>query len=241
MKKITAAAVLLLLLVLMTACAAVAQPGGAPASASSVLPEGASSAPADSYTAYSGVEGEAVNNIIVAAEPAEELYTLVNDTIMPLVQADMALMPIKAAGAGEEALSELEALGVTGVTVSAEEGGISIAGETKDGVSQLMCVYDEAADSMSVTADAAGKQLFFEYARVGEAYAAQYYLKDDALHILLFIEGGTVVLGADTAQQKPDSIPGGGFSADRVKEAGMYCVLEGGSLTVYANGEEKTY
>lgn len=246
MKRLTAAAVLFLFLITAAACA---EPGGqgGKAPAESIETE-ITSAPADSYSEYASAKAEALDNLLQKAEADEELYTLMYESLTPLTEADITLMPIKAIGKGEEESSELEGFGITGVAVSQGGDGIRVKSSreegplAKGGDFELTCAYYAASESMQASASGdKGGDLFFEYERRDTGYASQYYIKESSVNITMFMDGGNVALGVKAAQERPASILGGGVTSDFVKNDVFYCMLSGGKLTVFNNGEEKTY
>jgi hypothetical protein len=79
------------------------------------------SAPADSYISYYEAKGEALDRLLAKTEANEELYTLIYESLAPLAEADMALMPIKAIG-NDESVSEMEKLGITNIGVALCDG-----------------------------------------------------------------------------------------------------------------------
>lgn len=243
MKKMTAAAVLFLLFFLF-GCSNMDKAGETPTAGVSA---GAASAPAEAYGGYSTVKNKALDDIMHNAEQqGEELHTFIYDRITPLTEANVILMPLTAIGSGEEALGVFEQFGMKDIMISQEEDGIRITGNWehnpfgREGPFELKCVYDAAADSMQVTASgSAGEVLHFEYVRAGNGYASQFYFKDTSNCITMFCDGDTEALGAWTAQDRPALQPDKG--ADIVKNGEMYCIISGGKMTVYDNGEEKTY
>ncbi len=237
MRKIAASAVLFLF-ALLAACST-GQVEKAPAGSAEAI----TSAPADSYIAYYEAKGEALDRLLAETEANEELYMLIYESLAPLTEADMALMPIKAIGR-QESGSEMEKLGITGVNIEQNDGNIRVSGSRggdKDGAFELVCAYDAAADSMqAAVSDDGGEALSLEYARADSGYVSQYYIKGSSASIRLHIGGDAFTVGIDTAQEKPGTIPPGA-GADFAEHGEMYIKLVGGRLTVFTGGEEKTY
>jgi len=255
MKKIISIlAVLSMLSVMLAGCVTVktgngnngAQPISSAAASSvnkpaSAAPAGNASNISESYNAYLKVKGDALNRLGKKMNSITELAFSMLE-LLPVTGSDSMLVPLTVASnpGGAEAL---------GLKIDQNGNEYKITYTGNDGKSTIQtCKYDPAADSVQSTAtDGTGKQtMFFEYVRVGNGYASQYYTDNsDGTFMLIksFVNDTDIAaFSMQTVKTQPVSISGSNsLTVDFVKGGDSYFILQGDALTVFENGETKTY
>jgi len=265
LKKIICIAVMIVLVFAMfSGCGAPAAPAGEtkPAAPSVVNEEtkpaeqaggnavGGGSA-SDSYNAYIKAKSDAYDRINKKIEGNSEIG-MAALMLMPVTMVDISLIPLTIVSVPEGAAA-LSVLGMEGINITGGGNEYSITYTSKDseGNKQTInqtCKYDPASDSMqSRLTDGNGKEaMFFEYVKIDGGYASQYYYDsgDGSFQQItsFFNDTDTVAFGMKTLSSEPASIMGNkSLGVDFVKDGETYFLLQGDKLTIYQDGEAKTY
>lgn len=210
-------------------------------------PAGASAGPSESFAAYSEIKAAALQRITDKIGDDSELGMTVGLGMLPLTLVDLSLLPLTVMSiqGGESAL---EMFGMSGAVVTRNGNDYSVSYSDEDGNKFVQtCKYDPARDSMqSSLSDGTNEVLFFEYVRIGGGYAAQYYVaNEDGTFMTItafFNDTDIMAYGMTSSAAKPASILGNtSLTVDFVKNDESYCILQGDALTVFENGETKTY
>lgn len=252
-KAMTVAISMLLLVSLLAGCGGKpgpvtsADPGGTPA-ADKPASGGKASTPSESFTAYMEAKNLAYERLSAKIDENEELG-LYGLTLLPFVMMDLTLIPITAlVGDDAAGAAALSMLGMNGVEIDRAGDTFTITYTDNEGKKTVQtCSYDAATDSMqsSITDDTGKETMFFEYARTGKGYAAQYYaVSDDGTQVYtaFFNDTDMAAFGIKATEEKPASIyKNGSVTVDFVKGADTFIMLDGDKLTVHDDGEDKTY
>lgn len=207
--------------------------------------------PSDAYETYQNLKTNAYNRISDQIGKHDELALSAGLALLPLVLVDLSLIPLTILGTegGELALSFL---GMQGITIDHKGDLYTITYTDSDGESmKLTCELDAETDSMqsSISGGASGESLIFEYVKNanGGGYASQYVTLnsgggDYTLIKMYFDESNEVAISIGTVNEKPDSIfRKTGLTADFAKSGPSYFIFKDDSLTVFKDGETKTY
>lgn len=210
-------------------------------------PVGAPTNPSESFGVYAEVKGAALQRVTDKIADNSDLSLSVGMGMLPVTMVDLSLLPLTVLSV-EGAESALEMFGMTGVEVTHNGNDYSVSYSDSEGNKLVQtCKYDPATDSMqSSTSDGTNETIFFEYVRVGGGYASQYYIRnEDGTFMTIttfFNDTDTMAYGMTSSATKPASIIGNtSLTVDFVKNDEVYCILQGDALTVFENGETKTY
>jgi len=254
MKKILIIILALILMLSFVACGgggkSTGGDSGAPAGNSDEpsAPAGKASAPADSYQNYIDQKSKAYERLTSKIEENSELALTAGLALLPVVMVDLALLPLTIVGVdgGEAALA---VLGMEGVKVAQDGNTYTITYKDTEGKSITQtCEYDAKSDSIkSVIKDGDKQTMFFEYVYIGGGYASQYYMlnEEEGNYTLItsyFNDSDFVGFGIATAKKEPASIyKNGKLSSDFIVNDESYFMLEGDVMTIFTEGEKKTY
>ncbi len=202
--------------------------------------------PSDSYGVYVTVKSNAIQRISDKIEGNDELSLTVGLGMLPVTMIDLSLLPLSVLSM-EGAESALAMFGMTTADISRNGNDYSITYSDREGKTFTQtCSYDPAADTLQSSVLEGGiETLFFEYVRVGNGYAAQYYYDNgDGKYktiTMFFNDTDTIAYGIMSSDEKPASIKGGSLTVDFVKNDESYCIMQGDALTVFDKGEAKSY
>ncbi|MGI5848685.1 MAG: hypothetical protein ACOX8Q_01220 [Christensenellales bacterium] len=220
------------------------------AAVASVAPaDNVAASPSGSYTKYMEMKGTAYDRINAKLEDNEDLYLSVGLSLLPVALVDLSLIPLTVLveeNTGAEMALAMFGMSEVAIDRNGQEYTITYTDQEGNKNAQT-CIYDPATDSLqSSIIDSAGKEVvFFEYIKVGNGYASQYFMHDESGYTKItsfFDESSSAAFGIETTDKKPDSIfKTGNQTVDFVKNNEMYFILKGNSLTVSENGQEKTY
>lgn len=208
----------------------------------------AASTPADAYAKYAEAKSAAFDRLSAKLDENESLYLTVGMAILPISMIDLSLIPLSVIGVEGGGMA-LAMLGMEGVDVKQAGNVYSLSYQDDEGRTvELTCEYDPFTDSMRSTTTQGGQEILaFEYVKVGDSYASQYYVWDDTAKRYSRITGffddeKIAAFGMATVDQKQGSIfKGSGYSSDFVVNQESYFILDGDTLTVLENGAVKTY
>ncbi|MDR0489981.1 MAG: hypothetical protein LBH28_01875, partial [Oscillospiraceae bacterium] len=178
-----------------------------------------------------------------------ELYLDIGFSLLAIVMVDLSYLPVSMLGL-EGGMSALSMLGINDAKV--DQKGDTYTISYKNGEDERLvqiCEYDASSDSVRSTISMEGSSssdLVMEYVSSGDGYACQYFSRMDNgeydLITMFFSANGDVAIGMSTVSKEPGSIyKNTGLKADFVLNDESYFLLEGGKLTVFSDGEKKTY
>ena len=232
MKRILCLVIALVLVFSLSACG----PGGR--------------SPAEAYEKYTEMKSNAYGNISGKIAEHNELALSAGMAILPMAMVDLTLIPLTIIGEKGGGMA-LAFLGMGDIDVKQKGNVYTITYNTsEDETITQICEYDAATDSMKSTitnTEDSLTTLIFEYTKCGNGYVSQYAMKDGqggdyTLTKMYFNEDGDITIGIETISGSPDSIfKKTGLTADFARNGSSYFALEGGTLTVFGDGETKTY
>jgi hypothetical protein len=237
MKMVAAAlAVLFLFIVTLAGCETAQE---------TAAPEGQADAAA-SYEAYNEEKAKAFESVATVLENEPDLYIELQPKITAAGLADVAVMPIKAIGAADETLFNLEALGYTGIAVARDGEKYVITYKSTDGFEYTQtCLYDASLDAMqSSVTDPGGKEtMIFEYIKTTNGYTAQYYFGETAEYpwITAYLGEDASAFGISESSIRPPSLlSSSALGLDYVQKCETYFILKDSNLDIFDNGETLT-
>ena len=252
MKKILIIALALVMVFSLTACGgnnagddAAAPPDKEAPADNQTEPAGS---PSEAYSKYIDVKSAAYERLSTKIGEHDELALTAGLALLPVVVVDMSLLPLTIIGV-EGGEAALEMFGMQGVSVDKDGDVYTVTYEDEEGnkITQT-CEFDAKTDSMrSVVSDGSKDSIVFEYVNTGDGYASQYtlYNEEDGQYTLItsfFNETDFVGFGMQTVKGEPDSIFGDtGLGPDFIKNDEAYYMLEGDEMTIFMDGETKTY
>lgn len=206
--------------------------------------------PSESYLKFVEVKSaayERISNKLSASEDME--ISMVSMAMLPVVMVDLSLLPLTVLSADpSSSATALGMLGMSGVDVKQNGKEYVVTYSDEDGnVFTQTSQYDKASDSLqSSLSTPEGESIYFEYARVGDGYVSQTFMKNDDGSFLLiksyFDTSNVAAFGIESADAKPASILGNaaGLNKEFVKNDEMYTIFENDQLLVVQDGTEKT-
>jgi len=206
------------------------------------------STPAEAYEKYIDAKSKAFERLTSKIEEHEDLAFTAGLAILPITLVDLSLLPLTIVGMeGGEAALEMMGMGDINVDRSGDVYTITYTDPEGNTITQT-CEYDAKADSMrSVISDGGKDSLIFEYVYTGDGYASQYtvYSEDSGEYSHMksyFNDTDFIGFGTQTVSGAPDSIfKKSGLTSDFVKSDESYFILEGDVMTIFMDGETKTY
>ena len=204
----------------------------------------------EAYEQYIDMKTTAYNEISGEISKHPDLALTGSMILFPIVMVDLTLIPLTLVGTegGEAALAFL---GMKDINIDKSGDSYTIAYTSSNDVSMTQtCEYDAATNSIrSILSDIDESQdsLIFEYAKSGDGYISQYCMYEDqdgeyTLIKMYFNADGDVTIGIETVSGKPSSIfKQTGLTADFAQNDSSCFMLKGGALTIFDDGEEKTY
>lgn len=202
----------------------------------------------DAYSKYATAKSVAIDRITSKMNENQDLSVSMGMDILPIIMVDLSLVPLSVIGMEADSMA-LSMLGIQDAKIKQEGNGYSLVYQDDEvRTVELFCEYDPASESLRSTTTRDGVELLtFEFCQVGSSYAAQYYLwdettKDYSLITNFFDDDSVVAFGMTTVTEKQGSIfKGSGYSTDFVLNKEAYWILDGNKLTVFEDGEVKTY
>ncbi len=199
------------------------------------LPAAGSGTVAKSYAAYSEAKSALITRLTEGLSNNPDTGMAVF-SFFGVTMVDVATLPVSFFGSGQQAAEiGLSMVGATNVKYTENGNSYTISySDDENNTYEFSGTYDPAADALTCTATANGKEsIFMEYRKTAFGYAGQYYMLNDDGTTTTYVvatdgENGTV--GFMSAAKKPAALTGS-EAADFPKACDEWYSIQGTTIT----------